>query len=77
MPKIYISNINFVTNKQGQKVCKVEGVRTKKVNDEFKKEYCSYWLNDYPITWHTDIIPINTKIEIKYSVDDKCYKLVD
>lgn len=73
--KLYVSRINLFTNKEGQQKCSLEGIRYKKVDNEFKVEYKKIYINNYPVTWHTDIIKIPFIVEIKFNSDNKQYEI--
>ena len=74
---LYVSRVNLFTNKEGFKKCSLEGIRYKKVDNEFKGEYKKIYLNDYPVTWHTDIITLPFSVKIKFDEINKTYKVVE
>lgn len=75
--KLYVSRINYFTNKEGIQKCALEGIRYKKEDNEFKGEYKKIYLSNYPVTWHTDIIKIPFTVEIKFNQDTRLYEIKD
>lgn len=69
--KIKVCDIRLTKNKN----LLIEGIRYKKVNDEFIPIVARITCKEYPPTLMTDVICIGTFIEIKWNEKKKQYEV--